>query len=79
MNTIIWYYYIIVIKEKDMGIVSDSKLIGKKFMVSFEKIFFEVEVVDVKYAYGSPLYLIKPLKGVGEQYVTLERLWKEIT
>ena len=47
-----------------------SQYVGKKGYVYLEGLKVEVEILDVKNAYGNIRYLIKPVAGEGE-------VWKE--
>ncbi len=52
-----------------------SKIIGKKFFLTVESnLKIPVEVIDVKQAYGKSLFLIVPLQGNGQKWISEDRL-----
>lgn len=48
--------------------------IGKEVFVRVEGWDIRMRVIDVKVAYGKSMYLVKPLAGYGEVWVTTERI-----
>ena len=52
------------------------KAIGKAGHVSIGGLYVAVKVVDIKQAYGRDMYLVTPVKGSGEVWITKVNLNK---
>lgn len=51
-----------------------EKYLDKRFSIWHEALRFNVVVLDIKQAYGSYLFNVKPLSGVGSIWVKKESL-----
>ena len=58
-----------------MGMKELAKLIGTKAIISVEKsLKIEVEIMDIRLQYGRTDYLVRPLAGAGEQWLSADRV-----
>ncbi len=52
-----------------MTTLQTQQLLGKKAVISYGTINFEVTITDTKQAWGETLYLIEPISGYGKTWV----------
>ena len=58
-----------------MGMKEIAKLIGTKAVVNVEKsLKIEVEIMDARAQFGRVDYLVRPLAGAGEQWLSSDRV-----
>lgn len=55
-------------------VLANPEVIGKTGRISFDGLHFRITVKDVKSAYGVLRYLIAPLDGAGERWVSADRV-----
>lgn len=53
---------------------SMSVAIGKRGMLQSDKMRFEVEIIDVKQAFGRTDYLVQPVAGMDMAWVSSDRV-----
>jgi hypothetical protein len=57
-----------------MNTLELSKLIGKRAVLSSDKLSFAVHIVDAKTSYGNLRYLVTPASGSGQVWVDSNRV-----